>query len=346
MNPGTEQITEKPYPRLPEQVKVPVLKTGKIIGIGMENKVRPSVEQVINNDGTVTEGEPSVVKIPLLSVLWRYRKDIAQRCRDAMDNEKIPHLPVELHEKAVLIDGKSGRTRVRKNVQVSSFIENIADCTVDYSMLTDEETGQDTINQVVNIILQSNEMAKKRDLGLDPFGMEAMINIVNSIPPAILLHIIEFLPDPIRNRIRPLIRADLIKVNNLVRHQGEEEDRPIVKLIDIGALELDDPVAGALWVFLYELTMAGLTEMTLCANRDLAKKLGREPDQNAIRKLGKLKEEKYDSRLYQVFAEIMMKILQPYMDKSVEEKRYNKEFDKLPVEEKVLAKLLSVLLGY
>ena len=85
--------------------------------------------------------------------------------------------------------------------------------------------------------------------------------------------------------------------------------------------------------------------MVLCANRDLAKKQDCEPNKEVIDKLTKLKEEKNNAILYQIFAELMMKILQPYMDKSVIEKDFIKEFDTLPVKRKILIQFLRVILG-
>jgi len=317
----------------------------KPIGAGGESIVFQGKEQITNEDGSITQGPKSVVKVPLLAVLWQNREGIHQLCKEAFESTEIPHLPVELHDKAVLINGQSGKVRTHSNVQISQFVDKIEELTIDYAMLTDPLMGQDTINQITNIIIQSNEMAKETGLGPDPFGIEAMVKTVNAIQPAIMLQIIELLPNPIRRRLKSFIRADVIRVNNLIRHQDENETEPVVKLIDIGALDLNDPKIGALITFLYELGFAGLTEMVLCANRDLAKKQDREPDQKVIDKLTKLKEEKSDAILYQIFAELMMKILQPYMDKSVIEKDFNKEFDTLPVKRKILIQLLRVVLG-
>jgi len=317
----------------------------KPIGIGGESVVFIAYEQIVNDDGSITQGEKSVVKVPLLAIFWQRRKDIHKVCKEAFKSVEFPHLPVDLHDKAVLLDGHSGKTNTHSNVQTSQFIDEIEKLTVDYPMLVDLVIGQDTINQVVEILIKSHKMAKETGLGPDPFGIEAMVRTVNAIQPAIMLQIIEFLPNPIRRRIKPFIRTDVIRVNNLIRHQDENETEPVVKLMDIGALDLNDPKIGALITFLYELGFAGLTEMVLCANRDLAKELDREPDQEVIDKLTKLKEEKSDAILYQIFAELMMKILQPYMDKSVIEKDFIKEFDTLPVGKKVLIQFLRVVLG-
>lgn len=317
----------------------------KPIGAGGESVVFQGKEQITNEDGSITTGPKSVVKVPLLAVLWQNREGIHELCKEAFESTEIPHLPVELHKKAILVDGHSGEKRTHSDIQVSEFIDKITDLTVDYAMLTDPLIGQDTINQITNIIVQSNEMAKEKGLGPDPFGIEAMVKTINAIQPAIMLQIIELLPNPIRRRVKPFIRTNVIKVNNLVRHQSENETEPVLKLIDIGALDLNDPKIGSLITFLYELGFAGLTEMVLCANRDLAKKQDCEPNKEVIDKLTKLKEEKNNAILYQIFAELMMKILQPYMDKSVIEKDFIKEFDTLPVKRKILIQFLRVILG-
>lgn len=315
------------YPRLPRELKkpIPILITGKKIGSGSEGTVFEGTEE-----GST---EKKAIKRPnflgALAMIFKFRHDIWERCKDAYEAEGVPHIDAEFNPKAIIADGRYGRRRMHKNVQTSPLIDDIGTKTLDYPMMMDPEIGQQVIIEVANILVQSHTMAKNKKIGLDSFGIEASMKVLQAVPPSVLLHIFNLLPEGLRDLARQTIFAEPIKINNLVHFKQGEETEPTLKLIDIGGLELDDPVYGQILTFLYELGMAGLTETVLLANRDLSAKEGRAPNREVLTKLATIKEEKRDARAYQIIAETMIKIITPHLRKSVEDKKRKHPADAL-----------------
>jgi len=321
------------------------LVTGPVLGEGNENTVRPG-KVLIETDATVKcplglDIKPGlndwVIKIlsdnifrRLFSRFWRNREDY-EKMIDLMSQnwgekqEPIPFTSTHVKKNAAIYSSlEHGPDKIEEVALISPRINDLIKKILDFPKMVDLRTGQKTINETVDLIDQARDMADKTGYGLDIVGMDSVMEIIRAVPPGLLLQIIDTLPPSVAAILRANITGKNVHIANLAKRRNPTHPGKTVESIDTGPLLLKkDPFLLDLLPFIFELSMAGLTEYTLTANQVLADMQRRPPDQAVIDKLNRVKARTRakhpEFKHYETFSIYAMKAIRPSLEKYVED---------------------------
>ena len=265
---------------------IPEIEVTKTIGLGWQNICYLSEEFVYK----VTH---------ILGDIWTNTKlKYIKKSLEALEEKEVNCIQAEILEKVYLTINEEKpklTTRIirsirnlvfkaigkdptlKENVIKTPYIENIDQLTITFENFIDKEKGPDTIREAIKMLKQADSLYREDNLGLDPYGGEILLRIVEGYMKTIMLKISDKLPDFIQEFIQSKIKGIKGEMKNFIWQEEEEteEEKPekniykklVFMLIDIGLHDFSKKgKIKLLTKLVHHLTFAGLILIIKYAN--------------------------------------------------------------------------------